>query len=256
MSDTVAVPGPVASEPPRSAPLYQMFMLALSVLALVAIGIQNVFRLDPEVEQILLWADNAICVAFLVDFVITLWRAPDRMRYMLTWGWIDLISSIPTFDIGRWGRLARIARIARVLRALRATTLLTKVVLQKKAQSTSMGAAMLAFLLIVGCSTAILQFEDLPQANIKSAEDAVWWAFTTITTVGYGDRFPVTMEGRIVAAILMTAGVGLFGAISATLAATFLAQNEQDKDTEIARLREEIAALRETVEKLVPPPKP
>jgi voltage-gated potassium channel len=234
----------------RGAPAYQLFMLALCVLALAAIVVQNAFRLDPEVEILLEYADTSICVAFLIDFVLTLRRAPDRWRYLVTWGWVDLISSIPTLDVARWGRVARIARIARVLRALRATRLLTRVVLRQRAQSTTLAAAMLAFLLLLGCSTAILHLEKSPQSNIRTAEDAVWWAFTTITTVGYGDRYPVTAAGRAVAALLMTAGVGLFAAVSAALAAWFLAPEDQETDDEIAGLRQEIASLREAIERL------
>jgi len=225
-------------------------MLALCVLALVAIVAQNAFRLDPEIEVLLEYADIAICAAFLVDFALTLSRAPNRWRYLATWGWLDLVSSIPTLDVARWGRVARIARIARVLRALRATGLLTKAILRQRTQSTSLAAAMLAFLLIIGCSTAILHFEKLPESNIKTAEDAVWWAFATITTVGYGDRYPVSTEGRFVGALLMTAGVGLFGAIAAALAAWFLTPEDAATDAEIAGLRQEIASLRQMIEKL------
>jgi voltage-gated potassium channel len=234
----------------RGAPAYQLFMLTLCVLALVAIVVQNAFRLDPEVEVLLEYADTAICAAFLVDFVLTLWRTPNRLRYMATWGWLDLISSIPTLDLARWGRVARIARIARLLRGLRAARLLTKVVLRRRAQSTSLMAAMLAFLLIIGCSTAILQVETLPESNIRTAEDALWWAVTTITTVGYGDRYPLSPAGRFIAVLLMTAGVGLFGAISAALAAWFLSPEDQETDQEIAGLRREMALLREAIERL------
>lgn len=80
----------------------------------------------------------------------------------------------------------------------------------------------------------------------------MWWAFATITTVGYGDRFPVSGEGRLIAAILMTAGVGLFGAFSAALAAWFLAPEEEATDQEIANLRAELAAIRQLLEERLP----
>ena len=72
-------------------------------------------------------------------------------------------------------------------------------------------------------------------------------AFATITTVGYGDRFPTTTEGRFVAAILMCAGVGLFGTFSGFLAAWFLAP-EREEESEIAALRQEITSLRQLLE--------
>lgn len=225
-------------------------MLFLCVLALAAIVVQNLFVVDREIELLLQFADTVMCVAFLIDFAISLRRAPNRWRYFFTWGWLDLLSAVPTFDFARWGRLARIARIARVLRALRATTLITRAVLRQRAQSTTLAAAMLAFVLIIGSSTAILHFEQNTEGNIRTAEDAVWWAFSTVTTVGYGDRFPTSREGRLVAVMLMTAGVGLFSAVTAALAAWFLRPDEQAAEDELTALRQEVVALREAVERM------
>src|SRR6185436_14770425 len=107
---------------------------------------------------------------------------------------------------------------------------------------------LLALVLITASSTAILHFENANESNIKTADNALWWAFATITTVGYGEYYPVTAEGRIVAAILMTAGVGLFGAFSAALAAWFLVPENEATDAELAKMREELQKLREIVE--------
>jgi voltage-gated potassium channel len=234
----------------RVAPAYQLFMLGLSVFALLGIVVQSAFRVDPEIEDVLEFADLLICAAFAIDFVVLLWRAPNRWKYMVTSGWLDLISAVPTLEAARWGRLARIARIARIFRGLRATRLLTSMVLNKRRQSTVLAATLLAVVLVVASSTAILHFEDQPDSNITTAPDALWWAFATITTVGYGDLYPKTVEGRLVAALLMTTGIALFGAFSAGLAAWFLVPEDEATDAEIAGLREEVAALRRAVEEL------
>jgi voltage-gated potassium channel len=84
-------------------------------------------------------------------------------------------------------------------------------------------------MLIFG-SIAILQVEQDPNSNIKTAEDSIWWAFVTITTVGYGDKYPVTTEGRIIAAFLMVAGVGLFGTFTGFIASWFMG-DKQNRDT-------------------------
>ena len=240
----------VEAPAPRTMPLYQLFMLSLCVIALGGIAAQNAFQRDKEIEQILDVADFLICVAFAIDFLISLWTAPDRKRYLLTWGWLDLLSSIPMLDLARWGRIARIARITRVLRSIRAARVLSSVLLTRRRQSTLLAATLLALVLVIASSTAILHFEVPPDANIKTAENALWWAFGTITTVGYGEFYPVTMEGRVIAAILMTAGIGLFGAFSAALAAWFLVPEDEATDAEIAGLRDEVQRLREVVEKL------
>lgn len=231
-------------------PLYQLFMLALCVLALAGLVVQNAFQQDPEIEAVLDVADFVICLAFGVDFLVSLWNAERRWRYFVTWGWLDLLSSIPMLDLARWGRIARIARITRVLRSIRAARVLSAVILQKRRQSTLLVACLLALVLIIASSTAILYFENDANANIKSAENALWWAFATITTVGYGEFYPVTTEGRVIAAILMTAGVGLFGAFSAALAAWFLVPEDEATDAEIAALTEEVRRLREVVEQV------
>lgn len=234
----------------RVMPLYQLFMLALCVIALAVNVVQNAVRDNPQMEAILDAADLGICIAFGVDFVVSLWAAEDRRRYLLTWGWLDLLSSMPMLDVARWGRLARIARIARLLRSIRAARVLSTTLLRKRRESTLLAAMLVALVLIVASSTAILRFEGAEGSNIRTAENAVWWAFATITTVGYGEFYPVTTEGRVIAAILMTAGVGLFGAFSAALASWFLVPEDRATDAEIAAMREEIRALRESIDGL------
>jgi voltage-gated potassium channel len=238
-----------------SSATYQVFMLVLCVYALGVLAVQTTVKMAPETASILDYADYAVCAMFFTDFVVSLVRAPNRWRYLATWGWLDLLSSIPTVDVARWGRAARVLRVFRVLRGLRATKLLASLILKRRAQSSILAASLVVLLLLVSCSIAVLHFEDDPASNIKSAEDAVWWAFVTITTVGYGDRFPVTSEGRLIGALLMSAGVGLFGVFSGFLAAWFLGSDESAPDkpdpaTEIVALRAEIAALREMVGRL------
>lgn len=148
------------------------------------------------------------------------------------------------FDISRWGRLTRVFRIFRVIRGFKATKILATLALERRAHNTILAASLVALLLLTFSSMAILQFESVPEANIKTAEDAVWWAMTTITTVGYGDRFPVTTEGRMVAMFLMCAGVGLFGILSGFLASWFLAPNSGAASAEVISLRKEIAELK------------
>jgi voltage-gated potassium channel len=233
-------------EPKPISATYQLGMLILSFYALAALAAQNAMQLDPEIRGVLEYADYAVCILFLIDFCISLWDAPSRKRYLLTWGWLDLLSSIPVLNTARWGRVARVVRVFRVLRGLKATKIITSVVVAKRAQNTFLAATLLALLLIVFCSVGVLHFENDPESNIKTAEDAVWWSFATITTVGYGDRFPVTSEGRFVAAILMSAGVGLFGTFSGFLAAWFL-NEKSEEDPALENLRAEIASLPELI---------
>lgn len=229
-------------------PTYHLLMLVLSLYAIAALAAEVAVHLNPQVRAVLAYADYGVCVLFACDFVISMWRAPNRRRYFFRWGWLDLLSSIPVLSVARWGRVARVARVFRVLRGVRATKEITAVILKERARNTFLAATLLALLLVIVCSVAVLHFETTREANIRTAEDAMWWSFATITTVGYGDRYPVTPEGRFVAILLMCAGVGLFGTLSGFLAAWFLGDERKETDNDLVALRKEIAALRELIE--------
>jgi voltage-gated potassium channel len=228
---------------------YQIFMLALCVYAIAMLAVESIFPLDQDTREILAFADAGVCVLFFADFLVSITRAKSKWRYFYTWGWIDLLSSVPTFHLFRWARLARIARIFRVLRGVRATKILASFILDRRAESTFLAASLVSILLLVISSVAVLQFERVPGANIKSPDDAFWWALVTITTVGYGDRFPVTHEGRMVGAVLMIAGVGLFGTFAGFVASWFLRPTERRQTDDVEELRREIRALRESLER-------
>lgn len=231
---------------PRLGP-YQLFMLGLCVYVLGALAVQTLFVLDPETLRILDIADFGVSLVFLADFAMLLATAQNRWRYLVTWGWLDLLSSIPTLDFCRWGRAARAFRILRVLRGLRATRFLATFVLEKRAQCAFWAAALTAILLVIFGSIAMLQLETAAEANIGNAEDALWWAVVTLTTVGYGDHFPVTTAGRLLAVSLMLAGIGLFGTFTAVVASAFLAPGEVEQERELAQIRRQLELIKEAL---------
>jgi voltage-gated potassium channel len=200
--------------------LLNLVVLVLSVYVLISMIFQQFIVLPQETSKILDLVDNVICIFFLIEFFIRFFKSENKMTFM-KWGWIDFISSIPTFDILRVGRLFRLFRILRILRALRSTKHIISFYYQNKARNTFSLVLMTAFLTIIFCSLTILQVETDPNSNIKTAEDAIWWSYCTITTVGYGDRFPVTTEGRIIGGILMTVGIALFGTFTSLMASKF-----------------------------------
>jgi voltage-gated potassium channel len=201
--------------------LIDVAVLVLSIYVLGALLIDTFFKLDPEVSKLLSLTDDAICVFFLYEFSVRFYRAENKLQFM-KWGWIDLLSSIPTLEYFRPGRAFRLIRLLRVLRAFRSVKRLGTHVFEKRTHGALTSVALLAVLTIIFSSLAILQVEDDPSSNIKTAEEALWWSYTTITTVGYGDKFPVTSEGRIIAVILMTVGVGLFGTLTGFVASWFV----------------------------------
>jgi voltage-gated potassium channel len=103
---------------------------------------------------------------------------------------------------------------------------------------------------MVFSAVGILNVEDSPEANIKDAGDAFWWAFVTMTTVGYGDKYPLTTEGRMIACVLMTAGAGLFATLTGLIASMFL--QSKANESELKELTQEVRMLAQKIESISP----
>jgi voltage-gated potassium channel len=204
-----------------------IIVLVLSIYILLALVADTFFKLPVEVSRLLTLLDDSICVFFIFEFCFRFYHAKNKAKFM-QWGWIDLVSSIPSFPFLRMGRMFRLVRLLRILRAFRSGKHIIKHLFINKARGAFTTVSAVAVMMIIFSSVAILQVEHDPKSNIKTAEDAIWWAWVTITTVGYGDRYPVTTEGRIIASFLMTVGVGLFGTFTGFIASWFLEKQVEE----------------------------
>ena len=231
------------ANPPSYGSPYQLFMLVLCLWALLSLAAGTVLPLDTSSRSVLDMADNAVCALFLVDFLVNLYTAPSRWTYLATWGWIDLVSSIPAIGVLRLGRAARVLRILRVLRAVKSVRVIGLALAAHRSQSAFLAAVLLSVLLLVFSSLAMLQLEAGGHGNIRTAQDAMWWAVTTMTTVGYGDTYPTTAEGRLVAVFLMIGGIGVFGTFSGLVASWFLAPASARKESELDEIRATLAEI-------------
>jgi voltage-gated potassium channel len=244
---------------------YEIFILVLTVFSLL-IMVALLLPLSPADIKLLTVYDNLICVVFLIDFGLNLARShPKRDYFIGRRGWLDLIGSIPTFEVLRFGsllRLARISRLARITRLLRGKRKkqLIQDVVQHRGQYAAFITVLLAMLVLSISSVLVLQFESKsPNANITTGGQALWWSVVTITTVGYGDFYPVTMAGRITGVFVMFSGVGIIGALASILASILVppADTEEDTDAgpgkgrtvqeELERVRLELVALRQLI---------
>jgi voltage-gated potassium channel len=204
-------------------------MLFLCVFVIGILIFDTILPTSRETKQILSWIDYSICFIFLFDFVYRMIFEKNRLKYFFTWGWIDFISSLPIFIFARWGRIARILRIIRLIRGLKSVKELLDIFLKHRGESTFLSAVLVAILTVSFGSLAILQCEIVVEGgNIKTAGDAMWWTIVTMSTVGYGDRFPVTAEGKFIATALMFVGIGLFGTYTGLLAAWLINGNKKD----------------------------
>jgi voltage-gated potassium channel len=255
---------------------YDLFILVLTILSLVIMGIQFLLPISEDTSTLLTVYDNGICVIFLLDFAWNLSQSHPRRTYFIRQrGWLDLIGSIPSFGFLRFtqllrlARLSRLARIARLLSGQRRQELMDDVI-RNRSQYAVYITLIAAMIVLVTASVLVLQFESrAPDANITTGGDALWWAIVTITTVGYGDKFPVTFLGRTTAVFVMFAGVGIIGALASILASVLVSSPEPSEpepadstgpvaapagapvtpsvEQELASLRTELAALRRTL---------
>ena len=139
-------------------------------------------------------------------FFYDLFKSKSKIDY-IKHNWLDLVTSIPIFGILRYGKLLKVIKIFRSLKKIKnlSCSIIDNPVLYLSIISIST---------ILFSSIAILLVGKSPTSNIKTASDAIWWVMETITTIGYGDKFPVTNFGRIIGIFLMITGVGIYSSCS------------------------------------------
>lgn len=216
---------------------WELTMGALAVV-FVALG----FLIDevstgsrPELEA-LEWAVTGL---FVAEFGARIAAAHDRAQY-LRGHWIDLVALAPPV------RAARVLRLLRLLRLVRTFAGVYRVAMHLDGLARHRGFAWLvvAWLgVMVSCSIALYAAEHGINKTLESPFDALWWGVVTLTTVGYGDVVPVTPEGRLAAMALMLLGIGLFGAITATVTSYLISTGEHRDQTSRGRFVEELERL-------------
>ncbi len=244
---------PRHKQQPQLSNAYELFILLLTFLSLADMVLLVLPRISSETEQLLQTYDLIFCLVFLCDFGLRLKRAPSRRRYFLRQGGIfDLLGSVPSLGFFRFTALFRLARISRVVRAIRMLKQqkkegLWKDVLANRGRYAGFITIVLAATVLGVSSVLVLQSESrVAAANITTGGDAVWWAIVTITTVGYGDQYPVTAMGRVVGVFVMFAGVGIIGALASILASVLIPQPSRavDPSSELRQVKAELAAVR------------
>lgn len=196
-----------------------------------------------EIANAVIWVTWAV---FLVDYIVRLVVAQHRWRWFYR-HLLDLaIVVLP---------------MLRPLRLMRFLTIIA--ILQRGAGSLLRGRLLIytagaTLVIVVIAALAVLDAER-GTGNITTFGDALWWAFTTITTVGYGDFYPVTVTGRLVAAGLMVGGLTLIGIVTATIASWIIERvtgrvekETASTDTQLADLRSEVQQLKEMIRAMQP----
>ncbi len=208
------------------------FLLALAAAMVPLIVGPYVSDLSESVERWFLTGDLIIWAIFIVDLCVRVWLAEDRRRFLIA-HWVEvLIVVVPVF---------------RPLRLLRLALLVPRIseILKRRAIGGSLIAALAA---IAVATVAVALVEQSDGGQIGDWGTALWWALATITTVGYGDVVPETLLGRVIGSLLMIVGIGVFGVLTANVAAWFIEGDDRAQQQildEIKSLRSEIESLRD-----------
>jgi voltage-gated potassium channel len=211
-----------------------MTVLALAMIPLIVVPL--IMDLSPGLDSAFVAIDYLVWAAFAVEYVVKLCLAPDRWRFFkrnIPDLVIVVVPMLRPLRVLRGARLLRLLRLARLVAFAFEGVSEARSILRRRGLS---WVLLIALALNLIAATLVLNFErDIPNGNIHSYPDALWWAVTTITTVGYGDRFPISPAGRGVAVVLMVSGIALFGTITASIAAYFVEQ-KTERDDLVSRL--------------------
>ena len=216
--------------------------LTTAALAFLAAYAWPILDVDLDARWVALCDDvaNAVWLVFGIDYLVRVVLSVQRVRFVRRHLFDLAIIALPVL---RPLRLLRLFTLLSVLNRYAGRSLRGRVAVYAGG-----GTALIIFL----AALAVLDAErGAREVNIETFDDALWWALATVTSVGYGDTFPVTGTGRLVASALMLTGIGLIGVVTASVA-TWLVQQVSDADAEaeaarrrdVLALTEEVAALR------------
>jgi Ion transport protein len=210
---------------------WEMFVLCVAVLSIVNIALAILVN-NPDMSQVVVVMDGIVMIIFSLDLVRRLQVADDNRAYLVKGhGWVDAISIIPLLRITR---LLRIVRVVRVLGRMGGPTAAVRAFFANRATGGLLLVLFVALMVLEFGSMAMLWAErNSPNANIVSAEDALWYVIVTMSTVGYGDFYPVNTAGRVIGTIVIIVGVGVFGTLTGFLANAFLTPSDASVEVHV-----------------------
>ena len=158
--------------------------------------------------------DNLCCMVFLGEWIYRLYHAPHKGKFILR-NIIDLAASFPIW----WLPGLKAFRLVRVMQIIRIVGSINRFVAycRNNVIQTARFCFFIVFVLLMMIGPVLILFFEYEDGSINTAENALWWTYCTVTTIGYGDLYPVTTGGRIFTVFVSLGGIGMFGIISTLL---------------------------------------
>ena len=203
---------------------FSLFVAVTGIIALTLLSWR--LFLDPTsktVELIDLF-DIGICAVFFFDFLRKFSKAESKLKYMVTWGPVDLLASVPAVWFASTPLIHTLNfphffRIVQGIRAVKSIHAIFHAVRTDRRSAIVVVGFLIGEIVNMGCCFAVFHFEaQNPAANLTNPEDVLWWSVVTMSTVGYGDFYPVTVGGRFMAVLLMFSGISLFAMLAGVFA--------------------------------------
>jgi len=214
---------------------YEIFIGVLSILSIFNIILGIIYRylsVDSNIAGVLDIMNALYSVIFLGDFTYRILTTDDKAGYFFRrFGWADLLASLP-FEQLKILRVFRLFRVYRLMRDIGPKKILDTLTKDRAGSALYVLLMMGVFVLEFGALAVLKAEQSNPDANIKTASDAVWYTIVTISTVGYGDRYPTTSLGRIYGSLIIIVGVGIFGTFTGFLANFFLSPSKKEEEDE------------------------
>jgi len=215
------------------------FLQVLILLNLVAFAIETLPGLDFTVHVALAWFEAVSVLAFSIEFVARVALSRPRLGYVSSFmGLVDLISILPfylglAFDL-RSMRVIRFLRILRIFKLARYSAAARRfhlAFIYAREELILFGVAALIVLYLA--AVGIYQFEHEAQPKVfSSVFHSLWWAIVTLTTVGFGDAYPITTGGRVFTSIILVVGLGIVAIPTGLLAAALSRARDHEKEVE------------------------
>lgn len=222
-------------------------LIGLVVLNTVAVILESVPRLEQQYHAWFAGIELISVYVFTLEYVLRVWSAVEdrrfrqalrgRLRFVLTpFALIDLLAILPFyltlggFDL-RILRIVRLFRVLKVTRYVKALRLIQQVVRRKRAELLVTVGVIAVMLVLVSSVMYLVEGEAQPD-KFGSIPDTMWWGVATLTTVGYGDVFPITPVGKLLSSLIAVLGLGLFAIPTGILASGFSEQLSEQRAAE------------------------
>ena len=232
----------------------------ISIIVVVGLTIgEFLLPLSDATVTRIIWTDTVISLFLIADFFLRLTLAPDRKWYFKEY-WIDLVASIPFYEVLRFGRLVRIVRFARLLRLVRLGRAMRMLSYSFRGFDKLVAtfqinllkrAVVIALALLVFGAFSISSLEGGYENSLLSLKESLWWSFTTVVTGGFADLYnPETLFGRYVTVGLVLLGLTVTGIFTASLTSvlvdddsTLIRENQQELELKLQDLNQKLDLL-------------